>query len=328
MLEWKPPPEGGRLSYIFSIDHLRDDRAYDARCAKTWAIFRGQDLVPRMRVRTTRGAVSDSVLRMRLPEGWSAALPYPRLTGGQYDLENSRTRFDRPTGWYAFGKLGVLREEFNGTRIAVVGPSGQGVRRMDALALIKWTLPSLAHVFGALPERFQLVIAGDPMWRGGLSGPRSAYLHVDRPLIGEDASSPLLHEMVHSLMHARAGKDGEWIVEGIAEYYSVALLRRSETLTTARYESAIEKINQRASPATARLDGDMTSALRARSVVILMEIDDMIRNASGGASSLDDVVRVLVSSDESITPKRLRKAMEKVAGRKYDSFFDQLPLGR
>ena len=250
MLEWKPPPKGGRLSYIFSIDHLRDDRAYDARCAKTWAIFRGQDLVPRMRVRTTRGALSDSVLRMRLPEGWSAALPYPRLTGGQYDLENSRTRFGRPTGWYAFGKLGVLREEFNGTRIAVVGPSGQGVRRMDALGLIKWTRPSLA------------------------------------------------------------------------------LLRRSKTLTTARYESAMEKISQRASPVTACLDGNMTSALRARSVVILTEIDGMIRNASGGASSLDDVVRVLVSSNESITPKRLRKAMKKVAGRKYDSFFDQLPVGR
>ncbi|MGH7289846.1 MAG: hypothetical protein ACREJT_01455, partial [Myxococcota bacterium] len=38
---WTPPPSGGALRYIFRIDHLRDERRYDARCAKTWAIFRG-----------------------------------------------------------------------------------------------------------------------------------------------------------------------------------------------------------------------------------------------------------------------------------------------
>jgi hypothetical protein len=323
-MRWTPPPGGGTLRYVFSIDHLRDEQAYDARCAKSWAIFRGQDLVPRIRIRTTAGAESDSILQMRLPERWSAAVPYRRLTGARYDLENDRTRFDRPTGWLAFGKLGVIREELEGMRVSVVGPAGQGVRRMDALALLKWTVPSLAEVFGRLPERFQIVIAGDPMWRGGLSGPRSAYLHVDRPLISEDSTSPLLHELVHSMMRARSARDGDWIVEGIAEYYSIALLRRSGTLTAERYEGAIEKIRNSAAPASDSLRGDMTPALRARSVVLLMEMDSMILSATGGARSFDDVVRFLMKSDKTITNELLQKYVEKVAEREFSDFFEGL----
>lgn len=323
-VRWFPPAEGGTLRYVFSIDHLRDDNSYDSRCAKNWAIFRGQDLVPRLRIRTTPGAKSNSTMRLRLPEGWSAAVPYPSSRGGRYSLDNPRTRFDRPSGWFAFGKLGVMRETLEGTRIAIAGPAGQGVRRMDTLAMLKWTMPALREVFGDLPKRFQVVIAGDPMWRGGLSGPRSVYLHVDRPLITSDATSPLLHEIVHSFMHARSGKGGQWIVEGLAEYYSIALLRRSETLTAERYESAMDSIRRRAAPVSARLDGDMNTALRARSVLILMDVDQLIRDASGGAAGLDELVRKLVEFDRPITLEVLQEAVAEVAGRDFPDFFARL----
>lgn len=322
-LEWRPPAKGGEIRYVFSIDHLRDDKSYDSRCTKSWAIFRGQDLVPRMRVRTDPIARSRSRLRLRLPEGWSAALPYARLRGGRYALENPRTRFDRPTGWFAFGKLGVVRETIEGSRIAIAGPAGQGVRRMDLLALLKWTLPSVAEVFGELPERMQVVVAGDPMWRGGLSGPRSLYLHVDRPLIGEDGTSPILHELVHTLMHARAGKDGDWVVEGIAELYSVELLARSQTLTQPRHESVIEDIRERAARGgkltVSSVDGDT----RAKAVVVLMEIDSGIREASEGAASLDEVVRRLASQKQAVTTALFRETVEAVAGRDLAEIFDR-----
>ena len=74
-VEWVPPKGGGRFKYVFSIDHLRNEQAYDARCAKNWAIFRGEDLVPRMRIKTSVTARSESRMRLRLPEGWSAAIP-------------------------------------------------------------------------------------------------------------------------------------------------------------------------------------------------------------------------------------------------------------
>ncbi|MCR9096244.1 MAG: hypothetical protein NXI30_18615 [bacterium] len=325
-LVWTPPKGGGRLRYVHAIDHLRSEGEYDARCAKNWALLRGQDLVPRVRIRTKPNAESDSTMRLRLPEGWSIAVPYRRISRGRYDLANDRTRFDRPTGWFAFGRLGVVRERVGDMRLAIVGPAGQGVRRMDVLALTRWVAPELSKLFGRLPDRFQVVIAGDPMWRGALSAPRSAYVHVDRPLIQGDGSSPLLHEMIHSLMHARSGDDGRWIAEGIAEYYSIALLRRSDTLSPDRFESAIEKLTDRAASPSKPLDGEMNGALRARAVVVLLELDEMIREATAGAGSLDDVVRELVARDQRITTAGLQEASEATAGRAFDAFFDALPF--
>ncbi len=322
-IEWKPPAKGGEIRYVYSIDHLRDDNSYDSRCAKSWAIMRGEDLVPRMRIRTVPVARSESRMTVRLPEGWSASLPYTRLVGGRYDLENYRTRFDRPSGWFAFGKLGVIRETIEGTRIAIAGPADQGIRRMDLLALMKWTMPSLAKVFGRLPERVQVVVAGDPMWRGGLSGRRSVYLHVDRPLIGQDSTSPLLHELVHSIMNANSGKDGNWVVEGLAEYYSLALLRRSETLTASRYEAAIEDIRKRAAGGGDLRVAQVDSATRAKAVVVVMEIDDAIRDATGGDRSLDDVMRILTGDRKSVTTESFREAIRQVAGRDLDGIFDR-----
>jgi hypothetical protein len=243
--------------------------------------------------------------------------------GGAYGLDDPDTRFDRPKGWFAFGKLGVVRETIEGTRITIAGPAGQGVRRMDALALLRWTLPSIAELFGALPERFNLVIAGDPMWRGGLSGPRSAYLHADRPLISENGTSPLLHEMVHSLMRARAGKDGDWVVEGLAEYYSIALLRRSETLSATRFESELAAIEERAEKGGDLQASHVDGATQAKAVVVLREIERAIREATGGARSLDDVVRALTATREAITTEGFRQAVTEVAGRDLEEIFER-----
>ncbi len=325
---WTVPPGGGRLKYVHAIDHLRSEGEFDARCARNWALLRGQDLVPRIRVRTTPSAQSDSTLRLRLPEGWSAALPYPRLANGRYDLSNPRTRFDRPSGWFAFGRLGVVRETVEGMRLAIAGPEGQGIRRMDVLALVRWVAPELSRLFGGLPERYQVVIAGDPMWRGALSAPRSAYLHVDRPMIGADGSSPLLHEMIHSLMNARSARDGRWVAEGLAEYYSIALLHRSGTLSPERFEKAISRLRERAASSSTPLDGEMSGTLRARAVVALLELDATIRGTTAGAHSLDDVVRQLARRDRRITTEELRLASEEVAGRSMDTFFEALPIGK
>ena len=323
-LEWKPPAGGGTIRYVFSIDNLREDNAYDSRCGKTWAIFRGQDLVPTMRVRTVPIARSRSRMRVRLPEEWSAALPYTRFRGGIYAVNDPRTRVDRPNGWFAFGKLCIVRETIEDSRISIAAPAGQGVRRMDILALLRWTLPSLREVFGELPERIQIVLAGDPMWRGGLSGPNSVYLHADRPLIGQDSSSPLLHELVHSLMHARAGRGGDWIVEGIAEYYSMAILRRSGTLGATRYEAAIEALRGRAVGAGDLFASSVDVPTRARAVEILMEIDDAIRSATGGAGSLDTVVRLLTEANKRVTTERFRAIVSEAAGRDLNEIFDPL----
>lgn len=322
-LEWHPPKGGGAFRYVFSINHLRNDQAYDARIAKNWAIFRGEDLVPRMRIRTVPVAEANARIRLRLPEGWSAALPYDRLSNGEYQIDEPRTRFDRPAGWFAFGKLGVVRDTIAGSRIAIAGPAGQGVRRMDMLALLKWNLPAFKKLFGSLPDRFQIVSAGDPMWRGGLSGPGSVYVHADRPLIGEDSTSPLLHELVHALMRARSGRGGDWVVEGLAEYYSIELLRRSKTLTEDRYQSAIEAIRKRARKGGKLRVHAVNGDTRAKAVVVLMEFDEAIQDATGRVRNLDNVLRLLAKSPEAITTSSFRAAVEEVAGEDLADLFEK-----
>jgi predicted metalloprotease with PDZ domain len=319
-VRWEPPARGGALHYTFRIDSLRNSSAYDARCADDWAVFRGDDLFPPARVRAMRRASSRSTLRLRVPESWKIAVPYERLADGSYRVEHATRSFDRPTGWFALGRIGVLRERIAGAHVAVAGPTGQGVRRQDILALLRWTLPQLKKVLGELPERILVVSAGDPMWRGGLSGPNSVYVHADRPLITPNLTSPLLHELLHAVTRARAGEDGDWVVEGLAEYYSLALLERTRGVGKRRYERALDALERRGRRAV--LAGQHSSgAETARAVGVLRALDQLIRRETDERMNLDAVVAVLARQQEPVTTAGFRATAEKVTGLDLGSFF-------
>lgn len=310
---WTPPRGGGVLRYVARIDHLRDESSYDARATRDWTLVRADDLVPPVHARFADGAQSRARLQLVLPSGWSAVVPYAPLPDGTWSIDRPERRFDRPVGWLLMGKLGVLRERVAGVRVAIGAPVGQRMRREDLLALLRWTLPTLRKI-APLPERLAVVGAGDPMWRGGLSAPNSVYLHADLPLISGDATSPLLHEVVHVLLRARAGASGDWIVEGLAELYSVEALVRSKTISKRRAERAFERIAARGR-GVSRVSVDRAdAAVAARGVVLLRELDAQIRRATDGAKNLDDVVRALVASPDAISLARFRSVTESVAG--------------
>ncbi len=320
IVRWVPPARGGVLRYTFRIDNLRTSSAYDARCADDWALFRGDDLFPPARVRASIGALSRSTLRLRVPEGWKIAVPYLRLADGSYQVENSVRNFDRPVGWFALGRVGVLREQIAGSHVAVAGPIGQGVRRQDILALLRWTLPRLKAVLGELPERILIVSAGDPMWRGGLSGPNSVFVHAARPLITPDVTSPILHELFHAVTRARAGADGDWVVEGLAEYYGLELLLRSRGVSKRRHERALDAIERKGR--SALLAGSRSSgAATAHAVSVLRALDAHIRDETGERMNLDPVVAVLARQLAPVTTAGFKATAEKVTGLDLDSFF-------
>jgi len=317
---WVPPPAGGSLRYDFRIDHLRDASAYDARISEQWAIFRAGDLFPSARVLAVVGSTSRSRLRLRVPKGWSVAVPYKRRADGSYEVVNESRRFARPTGWMALGRLGVLREKIAGSSVAIAGPFRQELRRQDILALLRWTLPSLRGVLGALPERMLVAGAGDPMWRGGLSGPSSVFIHAERPLITPDGSSPILHELFHAASGARAVVDGDWIVEGLAELYSVELLARSRSMSKARFERMIGRIEARG--AQAKLLGyHSTGASTARAVAVLRRLDAELRGRTEQQKTLDDVVAELARKRQPISTASFQATAEQVSGLELDGFF-------
>jgi hypothetical protein len=321
LVRWRPPAGDSVLRYVFRIDHLRDQRSYDSRCAETWAIFRGDDLVPPARVRTEDGAHSRSRLRLRVPQGWSVAVPFERRPDGSYTVDRPERRFDRPTGWMAVGRLGVRRETIAGSRVAVAGPVGQKLRRLDLLALLRWTLPSLEDIVGELPERMVVVGAGDPMWRGGLSGPHSVFVHSARPLIEEDGTSPILHELMHSTLGIEPGAGGDWIVEGLAELYSLELLVRSRTTSRRRFELSLARLEEKGA-GVRRLSVDRADAtVTARAVTVLRALDAILREETQEEHSLDDVVRVLAERRSRVTATELRELAESIGGVDLQAFF-------
>ncbi len=319
-IEWQVPAAGGSLRYAFRIDHLRNSQSYDARCAENWAIFRGSDLFPQARVVTAGQKLANARLRLRVPDGWNVAVPYEKQGDGSYRVDDPTRRFDRPTSWMALGKIGVLRETISGTKLAVAGPVGQGVRRHDILGLLRWTLPSLRKAIGVLPERILVVSAGDPMWRGGLSGPHSLFVHARRPLIANDTTSPLLHELIHAVTAARSDGDGDWIAEGLAEYYSLELLVRSHTISRTRHKRALAAIEARGRGA--RLDGTHSAGpSTARAVSVLRALDAELRGRSEGAIGLDRVLAELARRDVSLSVASFRAAAERASGLDLSAFF-------
>ena len=309
-LLWTPPDDDAWIQYDVKIESRRSNGRYDGYITEDWALFRADDLVPPVRTDFRDGTQSRAKLEVHLPDGWSIATRYPRYTSGRYKVDDPDRLIDRPTGWLVMGRIGTRRETIGGTKVTVAAPVDQGVKRMDMIAFLRWTLPTMQSLFPDFPDRLLIVSADDPMWRGALSAPNSLYLHADRPMISGNGTSTLIHELVHVAMSARSGPKADWIVEGLAEYYSLEVLHRSGTLSTERYENAHEELAEWGKDVEL-LDVERSHGpITAKAVGRLRLIDKEIREQSGGRRSLDDVVRTLATTDGEITREAFAAAVE------------------
>lgn len=321
---WVPPAAGGTLRWRADVPHARTGNGYDAWLDASFGLFRAEDVIPRARTRALRSAESRTRLRFELPGGWSVATQYQRSSRGGFRARSDERRFVQPSGWILLGDLGVRRDDIAGVRVAVAAPFGHGARRIDMLALLNWTLPELIRLFPATPSRLTIMAAGDPMWRGALSAPSSIFVHSERPLISENGTSTLLHEVMHVLMSARAEPGYDWLLEGFAEYYSLEVLRRSRTLTPQRHAQAIAGLREWAESAELLCGGESTGAQTALAVMTLVALDGELRER--GSGTLDDVLHDLMLSDEPLNLQRLVDAATAYVGKKPDALhIDKLP---
>lgn len=315
-LVWLPPVAGGTLRWKVAMDHPRGD-AFDARLVSDWAMFRGEDAFPAAATRTLKGAVSRSTLGIDAPAGWSVVTPYHE-EDGRFVIVNGERRFDRPTGWMVAGRIGVRRDTIAGVQVTVAGPVDQGVRRVDMLALLNWTLPETVRLVPDFPGRLTVVSAGDPMWRGALSAPDSLYIHAERPLISENGTSTLLHELMHIALGRDTARGDDWILEGLAEYYSVEILQRTGTVTRERSRATLRDLARWGEESDGLRRRHSTGAVTARAVGVFAALDEEIRDRSDGDRSLDDVLRRLAESDGEdrgrLDLAELRAAAEAVIG--------------
>lgn len=301
---WTIPAEGGELRYRVQVDNRRGD-AWDARLTDDWALVRLDDLFPPARARSRVNEHSRARLYLDGPDDWSFETPYGPVDADGVAVDRVGRRFDRPLGWMAAGELGIRRTRIAGRHIVIAGPRDQGLRRMDMLTFLHWTLPALVEVAPSLPERVLIVGGSRDMWRGGLSGPNSLYVHPDRPLVSGNATSTLLHELMHVAMAEPPEPGSDWVVEGLAEYYSLALLLRSGGIDGRRFERALERLEQWARREEGDLADPSKGADTARAVLLFRDLDLELRRAG---HRLDDVCSELLGGR--ISEGRLTELVE------------------
>lgn len=299
---WRPGKGKASLAYRVRISHQRKSGSYDARMTEDWALFRGDDLVPPAKLDQRDGVNLVSRLRFELPKGWkSIETGWPRIGKNRFRIDNPERLFDRPTGWMVAGKLGSRRAKLGETEVSVVAPVGEGMRRMDILTMLTFVWPEVQNVFPRDPKKLLIVGAGDPMWRGGLSGPNSLFMHAQRPVVSENGTSSLVHELVHVFSRISDADRSDWISEGLAEYYAIELVRRAGGMSEDRYQAVREHLTKWSRKVNSLRTEHSTGPVTARAVLLLQELDREIRQSSKGRHSLDDVARGLMRLDKATT---------------------------
>ncbi len=314
---WHPPEEDARLSYHVKITHERDPGEYDAMITEDWAIFRGDNIIPPARVRTREKGRAEAYLEFTLPEDWtSVTTGWDKLDDRRFRIDNPERRFDRPTGWMIAGKLGTRVEQLGDTQLVVSAPKGSSLRRMDVVALITNVWPEVEKAFGATPPKFAVIGHGEPMWRGALSGPNALFLHGDRPMVSENGTSTVVHELMHVVTRIDSEEKSDWLAEGLAEYYDVELMYRSGAFTKARRDRTLENLKEWADKddVSNLRTRDSSAATTARAALLFDELDREIRTVTDGKRSLDDVVPLMIK-ERKVSTEELREFVEQVMGK-------------
>lgn len=314
-LRWYVPDEGGSLDWVVSARNRRNESGYDAWLDGSWGVMRAERVIPRASSRTRKGSSSRTTLRFELPEGWSATTQY-RERDGAFPVDNPERRYDEPAGWMVMGNLGVRLDRVAGVRLVVSGPENNGIRRLDILAFLNWTLPEVVRLAPEFPERLTIVSAADPMWRGGLSASQSLYVHAERPLLSENGTSTLLHEVMHVALGLRADSGFDWILEGLAEYYTIEVLSRSGGLSASRTSKSLESVAEWAASADVLCEDPSTGAQTAKAVTLFATLDEELRLETDGDASLDDVLALLMESGDRVNLEILVDVSTRVLGRK------------
>ena len=289
---WHPAADKASLTYRVRVSHGRKSGSFDTRMTPTWALMRGDDLVPPARLDQQDGIELVSRLEFELPTGWqSVETAWPRIGKNKFRIDNVSRLFDRPTGWMLAGHLGSRRTRLGETEVTVASPRGQGMRRMDVLTLLTFVWPQVQAVFPRHPTKLLIVGANDPMWRGSLSAHESIYLNSRLPLVSESGTSPVVRELAQVFGRINDQQRSDWISEGFAEYYAIELVRRAGGMSDERYEGLHGKLVKDSQKVTTLRGEQINAAQVAKAVLLLQELDREIRLKTRNKRSLDDVLR-------------------------------------
>jgi hypothetical protein len=322
---WTPGAPYAHLTYRASLLHRRaPGKGFDTYIGGGWMVARTSALFPRSAVlfRTDIEPHPESRARLlfRLPKGWDVVTVMPSEGPGRFVVE-SPARFDHPRGWLMCGHFRRMAASLHGTAVTIASAPGAGMQPERVLALLDRALPVVHELFGRARAQLLIVTGADPMWRGGLSGEDSFYMHGDRPLQTPDRTSPYLHELFHVNAPFRPAPDAHWVTEGLAELYTIEIQRRVGLLDDAGYTKAL-RLFARYGLWDRDFTRDQSHAIHNNSApLVLHALDRRIRHGTGGAHGLDDVVGVLAREGGVVTTARFLGTVRRVSGKNYGAFF-------
>lgn len=325
-IRWFPNGPYAELHYVALIDHRRaPGKGYDSYAGDGWILSRTAAFFPRSTASFRHDVEpfpeSRARLVFRLPREWESATVFPSDGLNSYVVETPHRRFDHPRGWLLLGHIKRADATIGNTAVTIARAPGVTHKVDGAIGLLQKALPPLLAMFRQPLPRLLIVLGPDPMWRGGLSGEESFYMHGDRPLRSRDHTSPYLHELFHVAAPFRPAPDANWVTEGLAEYYSIELPRRDGSLSEAAYQRALELFCEHGVWGR-NFTLDPSPALRNNSAPLVMwALDRRIRTATKDTRSLDDVVTALALDGGMVSTGRFLGTVRRVAGRSFASFF-------
>lgn len=325
-LTWTPGQPYAHLEYEVEIDRHRpaDGPHYDSYAGDGWIVTRALALFPGIHVDWKPDALhaaSRARLLFQLPAGWRAITIGERLGDNVFEVAQPNAQFDRPRGWIALGDIAVTERRIGGTVVTLATVPGTDLDVHAVFRTWEQTLPLLADVLGPPPPRLLVVSAPDPMWRGGISGERSFYVHAATPFRSRDATSTWLHELFHTWQPFRPKQDGRWIAEGLAEYYTLVLQRRAGTLSAAGFARGVRSFVH-----NGRWEVDLSrsrepDALNNSAPAVMYALDREIARLTRGRRTLDDAVRLLAESGGPLTTATFLRAVTRTADKDLTPLF-------
>lgn len=311
---WFPPQKNAQLSYEVELNAQKPNGGFNIKMENTWALLRGENLFPSFRARKQKGVTAQTTIEFLLPKHWAAVnTGWSRVDGNRFALKSGKRALVRPKGWLIAGDLGTRHERLANTHLTISAPKGHDFRQMETLAFVSLVWPQLRDAFSAIPERILITGAGDPMWRGGLSSPTSLYVHSDRPLVSENGTSTIIHELVHVVTGIHGDPHSDWIVEGLAEYYSVELLFRAGAFSVDRRQLIMAGLSEWGKSVDTLLLKTCSGPATARAASLIDQLDKEIQQCRKKDHNIDDLVEQIMGN-KSVTLVDVNRAFVALCG--------------
>lgn len=334
---WKPKGLFSTLNYDVMVPHERRKGVYDSYGKKDWVITRTSDLFPRKRITYGKPAKSYTTVGFELPEGWDVVSAMPKVDETSFRAPLTDASYDWPTGWLIYGKVAMTIIKAEDARITLAYPEAfvRASKRSDAERVAKrkkyldWfnakirqadeiyskVIPLMTKFLPRYAKSFLIIMGKDPMWHGGLSGEDSLYIHRGVPNISKDNTSTLVHEYFHVCAgFTKDPRDAEWIVEGLAEYFSIRLLYEAGILNLEKFREGIDMLASQGSWGANLTRSHKKQVLYKNSPVVFYYFDELIRAETLGKKSLKDVMPLLAGLDKPVSTAIFRAELEKVRG--------------